>query len=94
MPHQDDLLTSAETAALLGIRTNTLEVWRSTKGKGPVFVKFGDSPQARVRYRRSKVMEWLEAQSFANTSAYSPAARTSAKSTNCPPSRQASGASA
>lgn len=73
------LLTSAETAALLGIKPNTLEVWRSKgKGKGPDFIKLDDTPQAPVRYRRETVERWLERRSFNSTSAYSPAARASA----------------
>ena len=37
----DDLLTTAETAAILGLKINTLEIWR-VYGKGPVYVKMGD----------------------------------------------------
>jgi hypothetical protein len=81
MSHQDDLLTSAETAALLGIKPNTLEIWRH-KGKGPIFQKYGRTPQAPIRYRRSTVMEWLERQSFSSTSGYSPAALSNLKSNN------------
>lgn len=77
----DDLLTSAETAALLGIKPNTLEIWR-TKGHGPAFLKLGTAPQAPVRYRRSEVMEWLEQRLYASTSAYT-AALARIKSTNC-----------
>ena len=82
----DDLLSNQQTAELLGINPSTLEIWRH-RGKGPIFVKFGASPQAPVRYRTSEVMRWVEAQSFASTSAYSAAGRTSTKSISCPPSR-------
>lgn len=68
----NELLTSAETAALLSIKTNTLEIWRN-KGKGPAFVKLGEAPQAPVRYVRSVVLDWLAKRSFGSTSAYSPA---------------------
>ena len=71
------LLTSAETAALLGIKPNTLEVWRG-KGKGPDFIKLDDAPQAPVRYYREVVERWLERRSFASTSAYTAAASASA----------------
>jgi len=81
MTSLEDLLDNEQTAALLGIKPNTLEVWRC-KGKGPAFVKMGDTPQAPVRYRSAAVRDWLERQSFASTSAYSPAAHTSAKSSN------------
>lgn len=81
MSQHDDLLTSAETAALLSIKINTLEIWR-TKGHGPPFLKLGNAPQAPVRYLRSKVIEWLEMRLYASTSAYS-AALANAKLHNC-----------
>jgi len=82
----DNLLSNQETAELLGIKPATLEIWRH-RGKGPVFVKFGEKSQAPVRYRRSEVTRWIEAQSFASTSGYSPAGQTSTKSHNSTPSR-------
>jgi hypothetical protein len=84
MSHSSELLDNEQTSALLSIRPNTLEVWR-TKGKGPPFIKYGNNPQAPVRYLRSAVMAWLEEQSYASTSAYSPAAATSDKSRNLTP---------
>lgn len=81
MTFQDDLLDNEQTAALLGIKPNTLEVWRC-KGKGPAFVKMGDTPQAPVRYLRSALIDWLARQSFASTSAYSAAAHSPAKHHN------------
>lgn len=69
-----ELLTNEEAASLLGIRPNTLEIWR-TKGKGPEFVKMGKQKQAPIRYLRQKIFAWLEAQSFASTSAYNPTAK-------------------
>lgn len=80
-PVTPELLDNEQTAELLGIKPNTLEIWR-TKGRGPTFVKLGQSKQAPIRYQRSAVVEWLEQQSFASTSAYSPAAHTSTKSSN------------
>jgi predicted DNA-binding transcriptional regulator AlpA len=76
-----DLLDNEQTASLLGIKPNTLEIWRH-KGKGPRFVKLGHAKQAPIRYQRSAVAEWLEQQSFASTSAYSPAAHNPAKPHN------------
>jgi hypothetical protein len=73
----DDLLDNEQTAALLGIRPNTLEIWRH-KGKGPKFLKLGDTPQAPVRYLRSQVTEWLAGKSFSSTSAFTAALRTTA----------------
>lgn len=84
-----DLLDSQQCAELLGIKSNTLEIWRH-RGKGPSFIKFGTSPQAPVRYLRTAIMAWLEDQSFDSTSAYSAAARTHTKSNSC----RSSGASA
>jgi hypothetical protein len=69
MSNSDYLLDSEQTAALLGIKPNTLEIWRC-KGKGPVFLKLGDTPQAPVRYQLSDVTEWLESRSFLSTSAF------------------------
>ena len=77
-----DLLTNEETSALLGIKPNTLEIWRH-RGKGPPFVKMGSAPQAPVRYLRSAVMDWLAQQSFASTSAYTAAARRADKPLVC-----------
>jgi hypothetical protein len=74
MSNHDHLLDNEQTAALLGIKPNTLEVWRH-KGRGPDFLKLGTTPQAPVRYARSVVTEWLAAQSFRSTSAFTKAAR-------------------
>lgn len=74
-----DLLTNDEAATLLGLQPNTLEIWR-LKGKGPRFVKMGHAKQAPIRYFRSEIDAWLKANTFASTSAYSPAARAYAKS--------------
>lgn len=76
-----ELLDNEQTAELLGIRPNTLEIWRH-KGKGPRFVKLCHAKQAPIRYQRAEVAGWLEQQSFASTSAYSPAAAASTKPTN------------
>lgn len=71
----DDLLTNEEAAALLGIKPNTLEIWRSTKGKGPKFIKYGDSKQAPIRYHIDDITAWLESRKFSSTSAYAPNAK-------------------
>jgi|GEM_PF-804692 len=68
------LLDNGQTAALLGIKPNTLAIWR-LKSRGPRFVKLGRAKQSPVRYEPAEVMRWLRQQSFASTSAYSPAAR-------------------
>lgn len=63
------LLTSAETAELLGILPNTLEIWRS-KGKGPRFLKMGPRKQDAVRYAEADVLAWIEERTCSNTSQY------------------------
>ena len=65
----DDLMSSKEAAKLLGIKSNTLEVWRH-QGRGPQFVKLGDSRQSMVRYLRSAVITWVAQRSFSSTSGY------------------------
>ena len=71
----DDLLTSEQTSAILGIRKNTLEIWRC-KGKGPAFIKLGEHPSSPIRYQRSRVMAWINAHLHASTSSYTVANRT------------------
>lgn len=65
----DDLLSSESAASLLGIKRNTLEIWRH-KGKGPPFIKLGDHPSSPIRYQRSRVMAWLADRSHTSTSSY------------------------
>jgi hypothetical protein len=69
-----DLLTNDQTAELLGIQPNTLEIWRC-KGKGPEFIKLGHTHSSPIRYQRSKILEWLQRQTFSSTSAYAPNAK-------------------
>ncbi|WP_454756887.1 helix-turn-helix transcriptional regulator [Cupriavidus campinensis] len=57
------LLTNTQTAELLGLRSNTLEIWR-TQGRGPVFRKIGRA----VRYAEADVLAWLDAQTRTSTS--------------------------
>jgi hypothetical protein len=81
MANPDDLLTSAEAAAVLGVKNNTLEIWRH-KGKGPPFIKLGNTPQSPVRYLRSVIDQFCEQQTFASTSGYSEAAQRNVKPNN------------
>ncbi len=69
-PDPNKLLTSQETAELLGIRNNSLEIWRF-KSKGPRFIKLGPTAQSPVRYRLGDVLEWIEQHSAGSTSEYS-----------------------
>lgn len=78
MQNLPELLDNEQTAELLGIKPNTLEIWR-TKGRGPSFVKMGSTKQAPIRYQRVIVMRWIDEQSFASTSGYSDAALQNAK---------------
>ena len=66
----DELLTNEQTATLLGIKPNTLEIWRCN-GKGPVFIKLGTHPSSPIRYQRLRVLAWIEANTHASTSSYS-----------------------
>lgn len=74
------LLSNVQAASLLGITPNTLKFWRH-KGRGPRFVKLGDTPQSGVAYDEADVIAWREARKFSSTSAYSPAARANVRST-------------
>lgn len=53
------LITSEEAAMLLGIKPQTLAVWRS-RSYGPNYKKISESA---VRYSRQEVEQWIEAQS-------------------------------
>lgn len=60
------LLTNKDAAALLGLKPNTLDIWR-IQGKGPIYRKVGRS----VRYAESDVTDWLEGTKCKSTSDYS-----------------------
>ena len=51
------LMNERQVASLLGIKAQTLSVWRMRKEKLP-FVRIG----RRVAYRREDVEKWLESQ--------------------------------
>ena len=72
------MISNTQAAALLGITPSTLKFWRH-KGRGPAFIKLGDSPQAGVAYDEADVIAWREARKFGSTSAYSPAAQANAR---------------
>jgi hypothetical protein len=54
-PNQD-LLTPTEAAAILRLSVKTLAVWRCRKRYPLAYIKCG----AKVRYRRSDVLKFLE----------------------------------
>lgn len=55
------LLTEAQAAELLGIRPQTLSVWRSTKRYPLPYIRVG----RRIRYRRSACDAFLESRTAA-----------------------------
>ena len=55
----DSLMNEKEVALLLGLRPQTLSIWRMKKEKLP-FVKIG----RRIGYRKSDIEKWLEAQTI------------------------------
>ena len=57
MPDALETLTNEETAALLGVRPQTLLTWRC-QGRGPRYLKVG----RRCYYRRPDVETWLQGQ--------------------------------
>ena len=63
------LLTNTETAEMINIRPNTLEIWRG-KGKGPKFLKMGPKKQDPIRYVESDVEAWIAERTCSNTSQY------------------------
>jgi len=59
----DDLLSTKDLAAWLGLNPQTVKLWR-LRGTGPKFVKLGAQ---RVRYRRGDVLSWLKQRTRART---------------------------
>ena len=59
------LLDTPSIAGVMGMRPNTLEIWR-TKGEGPPYRKVGRA----VRYVESEVIAWIESRRHTNTSQY------------------------
>jgi predicted DNA-binding transcriptional regulator AlpA len=58
------LLTTAESAYLLGLSKRSLEALR-VRGGGPVFVVLG---RRAVRYRRSDIVAWVDERRYSSTS--------------------------
>jgi predicted DNA-binding transcriptional regulator AlpA len=58
-----NLLTTKQTADLLGLKFNSLEIWR-LQGKGPKYRKIG----RLVRYAESDILEYLDSQTRTSTS--------------------------
>lgn len=70
----DDLITTEQAATILGLKRNTLEIWRH-QGKGPPFLKVGNGVKAHVRYHRAALADWLAQQTFKSTSENTAAVR-------------------
>jgi predicted DNA-binding transcriptional regulator AlpA len=54
------LMKPAELARLLNVSTKCLRDWRQTPGRGPAWIKTGDSDTCAVRYPREAVAAWIE----------------------------------
>jgi len=65
----DELLTTPDAAAYLGLSRKTLERFRC-EGTGPQYVKVGPGRNARVRYRQADLDAWTEAQTTTSTAAF------------------------
>lgn len=57
------LLTTSQAAEFLGIKKNTLEIWR-VQGKSPAFLKIGKN----VRYEYSELIAFIESSRRISTS--------------------------
>jgi predicted DNA-binding transcriptional regulator AlpA len=62
------LLTTAQAAAYLGLRPQTLRKRRLT-GDGPPYVRLGDGPRARVAYRLADLEAWMAERTWRSTAA-------------------------
>jgi len=63
-----DLLTTVLAALYIGVRPQTLRVWRC-RGCGPAYVRIGTGPRTRAAYRRAELDQWLGAHTFRSTAA-------------------------
>ncbi len=58
-----ELLSPREVHAAYGIAPQTLANYR-WRGMGPTFIKLTPGRSGRIRYRRSDVERWLDAQTM------------------------------
>ncbi len=61
-----NLLSTAAVASLLGLRPQTLRKWR-LEGRGPRYVRLGESRFGRATYRLADVEAWLAERTYSNT---------------------------
>lgn len=69
----DELLTAADAARLLGIAKQTLSSWR-VSGRGPRHVKTGAHFGGRCYYSRADIESFIESHKRYSTSEHIPAA--------------------
>ena len=60
------LLSAAQAARVLGVKPQTLAVWR-LRGRGPRFIRLG-GPRGRVKYDKATLEEWIAERTFQSTS--------------------------
>lgn len=70
------VLNNEEAAKLIGVTANTLRWWRHI-GRGPKYIKYGDSKYAGVGYEVADIEAWKAERKLRSTSEHSPAARLS-----------------
>lgn len=67
-PQAEQYLTSLEASALLQLREGTLRSYR-VKGGFIRYVRLGNGPRGRIRYRLSDIENYLAGKTFTSTSA-------------------------
>jgi len=60
------LLNTAQVAAVLGLRPQTIRLWR-VRGTGPLYFRLG-GPKGRVLYDPADLSAWMEAGKARSTS--------------------------
>lgn len=63
---EGQLLNTASTAEFLGIRPQTLRLWRH-RGSGPCYIRLGGR-YGRVLYDRDELLRWLAQRTYQSTS--------------------------
>lgn len=61
------VLRSAEAAEYLGLKKQTLAMYR-LKGGGPQYIRLGQGQRSPVAYRKEDLDSWLESKRFRSTS--------------------------
>ena len=66
---EERMLFTAEAAAICRLSPRTLERLR-VEGSGPRYFKLGPGKRARVMYKASDVLAWIERYRYSSTSEY------------------------